>query len=122
RSPAQPPGRARGTPKAAIFLGPAGFAPFPRWSRYRPAEVFARQQALFRATGAPPSDADVRAAYQTAMAQFRQQCPSGRFVSHILVPSQQLAAGLAAQIRAGASFEQIASQQSTDATSARDGG
>jgi len=35
-------------------------------------------------------DADVRAAYQTAIAQLRQQCPSGRFVSHILVPGQQL--------------------------------
>jgi parvulin-like peptidyl-prolyl isomerase len=81
-----------------------------------------RQQALLRATGTAPSEADVRAAYQTAINQLRLQCPSGRFVSHILVPSQQLAAGLAAQISAGRSFEQIASQQSTDSGSARDGG
>ena len=114
--------RRAGQAQAANFFGPQAFAAFPKWFRDETTAEFARQQALLRATGTPPSDADVRAAYQTAIAQVRQQCPSGRFVSHILVPSQQLAAGLAAQIRAGASFEQIASQQSTDTTSARDGG
>lgn len=114
--------RRAGQAQAANFFGPQAFAAFPKWFRDQTVGEFAREQALFRVSGTPPSDADVRAAYQAAMAQFRQQCPSGRFVSHILVPSQQLAAGLAAQIRAGASFEQIASQQSTDATSARDGG
>ncbi|HMG28342.1 MAG TPA: peptidylprolyl isomerase [Acidimicrobiia bacterium] len=114
--------RRAGQAQAANFFGPQAFVAFPKWFRDQTTGEFARQQALFRATGAPPSDAEVRAAYQTAMAQFRQQCPSGRFVSHILVPSQQLAAGLAAQISAGASFEQIASQQSTDTASARDGG
>jgi hypothetical protein len=114
--------RRAGQTEAADFFGPQAFAAFPKWFRDQTAGEFARQQALFRATGSPPTDADVRAAYQTAITQFREQCPSGRFVSHILVPTQQLAAGLAAQIRAGASFEQIASQQSIDTTSARDGG
>ena len=114
--------RRAGRAQAANFFGPRAFVAFPKWFRDQTTDEFARQQALLRATGTPPSDADVRAAYETAVGQFRQQCPSGRFVSHILVPSQQLAAGLAAQIRAGASFEQIASQQSTDTTSARDGG
>ena len=114
--------RRAGQSQAANFFGPQAFAAFPKWFRDQTTDEFARQQALFRATGTPPDDADVRAAYQAAVGQIRQQCPSGRFVSHILVPSQQLAAGLAAQIRAGASFEQIASQQSTDTTSARDGG
>lgn len=118
----RPADRQAGQARAANFFGPQAFAAFPKWFRDQSTAEFARQQALFRATSTPPSDADVRAAYEAAAAQFRQQCPSGRFVSHILVPSQQLAAGLAAQIRAGASFEQIASQQSTDATSARDGG
>jgi len=114
--------RRTGRAQAANFFGTQAFVAFPTWFRDQTTGEFARQQALFRVTGTPPSDADVRAAYQTAIAQFRQQCPSGRFVSHILVPSQQLAAGLAAQISAGASFEQIASQQSTDTASARDGG
>jgi parvulin-like peptidyl-prolyl isomerase len=118
----RPADRQAGRAQAANFFGPQEFAAFPKWFRDQTVGEFSRQQALLRATGTPPSDADVRAAYQTAVAQLRQQCPSGRFVSHILVPSQQLAAGLMAQINAGASFEQIASQQSTDATSARDGG
>lgn len=114
--------RRAGQAQAANFFGPQAFAAFPKWFRDQTAGEFARQEALIRATGTPPTDADVRAAYETAMAQFREQCPSGRFVSHILVPSQQLAAGLAAQIKAGASFEQIASQQSIDIASAQDGG
>jgi peptidyl-prolyl cis-trans isomerase C len=114
--------RRSGQAQAANFFGPQALAAFPKWFRDQAVGEFSRQSALFRATGTPPSDADVRAAYQTAIAQVQQQCPSGRFVSHILVPSQQLAAGLAAQIAAGASFEQIASQQSTDSGSARNGG
>lgn len=114
--------RRAGRARAASFFGPQAFAAFPKWFHEQVTDEFARQQALLRATGTPPTDADVQAAYQTAIAQFRERCPSGRFVSHILVPSQQLAAGLAAQISAGTSFEQIASQQSTDTASARDGG
>lgn len=114
--------RRAGRAQAANFFGAQAFTAFPKWFRDQTVGEFSRQQALIRATGTPPSDADVRAAYQTAISQLRQQCPSGRFVSHILVPSQQLAAGLAAQISAGTSFEQIASQQSTDTASARDGG
>jgi len=114
--------RRAGQAQAANFFGPQALAAFPKWFRDQAVGEFSRQSALFRTTGTPPADADVRAAYQTAIAQLRQQCPSGRFVSHILVPNQQLAAGLAAQIAAGASFEQLASQQSTDSGSARDGG
>jgi hypothetical protein len=117
-----PADRQAGRAQAATFFGSQAFAAFPKWFQDQTVGEFSRQRALLRVTGTPPTDADVRAAYQTAIAQFREQCPSGRFVSHILVPSQQLAAGLAAQISAGAPFEQIASQQSTDSSSARDGG
>jgi parvulin-like peptidyl-prolyl isomerase len=114
--------RRAGQAQAQNFFGPQVFTEFPQWFRDRADARFSRQQALLRATGTAPSDADVRAAYDTAIAQLRQQCPSSRFVSHILVPSQQLAAGLAAQIRAGTSFETLASQQSTDRNSAIAGG
>ena len=110
-------------PQAEDFFGDANvFARFPAWFRDRVVERFARQQALFRATGAPTSDGDVRAAYLTTVARLRAECRSGRFVSHILVPTREQAAGLAAQIAAGASFEQVARQQSTDRVSAADGG
>jgi hypothetical protein len=114
--------RRAGEAQAANFFGPQAFAAFPRWFRDQTVDEFSRQQALFRVTGTPATDADVRAAYTAAIDQLRAQCPSGRFVSHILVPNQQLAAGLAAQIRAGTSFEQLAGQQSTDPGSARNGG
>lgn len=112
-----------GMTQAEDFFGDANvFARFPTWFRDRVVERFARQQALFRNISAPTSDDDVRAAYLTAIARLRAQCPSGRFVSHILVPTREQAAALAAQLAAGASFEQVAGQQSTDRVSAADGG
>jgi parvulin-like peptidyl-prolyl isomerase len=114
--------REAGQARAENFFGPQVFAAFPKWFRDRVTARYSRQQALLRALGTAPTDADVQAAYASAIAELRSQCPSGRFVSHILVPSQQLAAGLAAQARAGTSFEQLASQQSTDSASARNGG
>jgi parvulin-like peptidyl-prolyl isomerase len=114
--------REAGQARAESFFGPQVFAAFPEWFRDRVIARYSRQQALLRDLGTAPTDADVRAEYDTAIAELRSQCPSGRFVSHILVPSQQLAAGLAAQVRAGTSFEQLASQQSSDSASARNGG
>jgi parvulin-like peptidyl-prolyl isomerase len=112
-----------GVTQAEDFFGDANvFARFPAWFRDRVVERFGRQQALFRAIGAPTSDDDVRAAYLTTVARLRAECRSGRFVSHILVPTREQAAGLAAQIASGASFEQVARQQSTDRVSAADGG
>jgi hypothetical protein len=112
-----------GTTQAEDFFGDASvFARFPTWFRDRVVERFVRQQALSRTIAGPTSDDDVRAAYLTAVARLRAQCPSGRFVSHILVPTREQAAGLAAQLAAGATFEQLAAQQSTDRVSAADGG
>jgi parvulin-like peptidyl-prolyl isomerase len=114
--------REAGQARGEAFFGAEVFAAFPKWFRDRVTARYSRQQALLRDLGTAPTDADVQAEYATAIAELRSQCPSGRFVSHILVPSQQLAAGLAAQVRAGTSFEQLASQQSSDSASARNGG
>ena len=112
-----------GAAQAEDFFGDANvFARFPVWFRDRAVERFARQQALLRTVGAPTSDDAVRAVYLTTIARLRSECPSGRFVSHILVPTREQAAALAAQIASGASFEQVARQQSTDRVSAADGG
>jgi parvulin-like peptidyl-prolyl isomerase len=108
--------------QAESFFGTQAFAAFPKWFRDQTLDGFARQQALFRAIGAPATDADVLRAYNTTIAQLKAQCPSGRFVSHILVATQQQAAALAAQLAAGANFEQLARQQSIDTGSASDGG
>jgi hypothetical protein len=112
-----------GVAQAEDFFGGANvFAPFRAWFRERVVERFARQQALFREIGTPTGDADVQAAYLTTIARLRAECRSGRFVSHILVPTREQAAALAAQLAAGASFEAVARQQSTDRVSAADGG
>jgi parvulin-like peptidyl-prolyl isomerase len=105
-----------------FFGGPQVFGQFPKWFRDRASERFSRQQALFRVIGTPATDSDVRAAYDATIARLRAQCASGRFVSHILVPTREQADALAAQLASGANFEQLARQQSTDRSSATDGG
>ncbi len=109
--------------RAQDFFGPQAFASFPQSFQLRVLTGFARREALSR-TIEPPvvTDADVFAAYVTTINQLRAQCPSGRFVSHIVVPNRQQADALAAQIRSGASFEQLAREQSIDQGSASNGG
>jgi len=114
--------RAAGQAEAGNFFGTQALAAFPKWFHDQTVAEFSRQQALYRSIGTPATSADLVAAYDTTIAQLKAQCPSGRFVSHILVASRDRADTLAAQIRAGASFEQLARQQSTDKASAPDGG
>jgi peptidyl-prolyl cis-trans isomerase C len=110
--------------QAADFFGPPALAAFPKSFQDRVLAAYARREALVRTIAPPPmvTDADVRAAYDATIAQLRAQCPSGRFVSHIIVPSRQQGDALAAQIRGGASFEQLAREQSIDESSAPNGG
>jgi hypothetical protein len=56
------------------------------------------------------------------LAAIRSQCPSGRYVSHILVESQQEAVALKQQLDAGADFATLAKANSIDQGSARQGG
>jgi parvulin-like peptidyl-prolyl isomerase len=110
--------------RAADFFGPQVFGAFPKWFQSQVLAGYGRREALSRTLEPPPvvTDEDVRAAYVTTIEQFRAQCPSGRFVSHIIVPSRQQADALASQIRGGASFEQLAREQSIDQGSAPNGG
>lgn len=110
--------------QAGDFFGAQALAAFPKSFQDRVLAAYARREALVRTIAPPPmvTDADVRAAYDATIAQLRAQCPSGRFVSHIIVPSRQQADALAAQIRGGASFEQLAREQSIDESSAPNGG
>ncbi|MBJ7260858.1 MAG: peptidylprolyl isomerase [Acidimicrobiia bacterium] len=58
----------------------------------------------------------------TLVSEAKAQCPSGRYVSHILVGTQEEAATLLAQINAGADFATLAQQYSTDGSAAQGGG
>jgi hypothetical protein len=76
--------------------------------------------------------AEVVGAYYTSLTPAKEQalytefatdlCPSGRVVSQILVKDLATAQGILAQLKAGASFANLAKTKSTDATSAKVGG
>jgi hypothetical protein len=110
--------------RAADFFGPQVFAAFPKSFQARVLAGYSRREALSRTIQPPPmvTDADVRAAYDSTIEQLRADCPSGLFVSHIVVPNRPQADALATQIRGGANFEQLAREQSVDQGSASNGG
>lgn len=97
-----------------------GLADFPAFrqlpSDFR-AEVLtglASLRALQRTLVADP-DGKVAAATRAA-------CPSGRFVSHILLATEAEATAAAAELEAGAPFGEVAAERSTDPGSAAQGG
>jgi hypothetical protein len=57
-----------------------------------------------------------------AVYRYYQTCPSGRFVSHILLPTKERADAALALIRGGEKFSDIAKTQSTDTASGKAGG
>lgn len=57
----------------------------------------------------------------TLVSEAKAQCPSGRYVSHILVGTQEEAATLLAQINVGADFATLAQQYSTDGSAVNGG-
>jgi len=101
--------------------GAETFAAFPEWFRDRVLDRLAVQSAYLESSDAAPTDEEVRAFYDENLAALVQGCPSGKFVSHILVASQEEANAVAEELAAGASFEALARERSTD-TSASQGG
>jgi peptidyl-prolyl cis-trans isomerase C len=57
-----------------------------------------------------------------AVYRYYQTCPSGRFISHILLKTEAAADAASARIRAGQKFDAVARAQSIDTTSAPRGG
>jgi hypothetical protein len=90
------------------------FGDLPADLRRRLSSGFASLRALQRSLEEEPSGA-----VQDAV---RAACPSGRFVSHILVETQPQASDLAAQLAGGADFAELAVEFSTDPGSGQLGG
>lgn len=63
-----------------------------------------------------------REARLLAVYRYYQTCPSGRFVSHILLKTEATANAARQEIEAGASFATVAKAQSTDTASGKVGG
>jgi len=73
----------------------------------------------------PKSFADkliARGAQQAALTRYYETCPSGKFVSHILVKTQAEADAARKLIQAGQKFADVAKLRSTDTGSAPQGG
>ena len=90
------------------------FASLPEWFRNRLVERWAPVARLEREIVAHPTPAVLQA--------LGSQCPSGRYVSHILVESEAEAQALKQQLAAGADFAELARRNSTDTASAQRGG
>jgi hypothetical protein len=93
--------------------GAQAFAAMPSWFRDRIVDAWVSVAVLDRRLLANPTPALLAAA--------GAQCPSGRYVSHILVATLEQADAIEAQLGAGADFAQLAQAKSTDA-SGSDGG
>jgi foldase protein PrsA len=106
-------------------FGEGVFAAFPGWFRDRIGARFARRHALLRDVGdvaAGPTDEEVRGAYDQQLSEIKAQCPSGKFVAHILVATEDEANLLRAQLFGGADFAELARTESQDPGSAEVGG
>jgi parvulin-like peptidyl-prolyl isomerase len=106
-------------------IGRAGFDEFPSWMQERLEGRYARRAALLRALGGAaegPTDEEVRAEFERQLADFKAQCPSGKFAAHILVATEEEANQIVAELAAGADFATLARERSTDTASAQTGG
>jgi parvulin-like peptidyl-prolyl isomerase len=106
-------------------IGTDIFEAFPDWLQERLEGRYARRSAVLTALGGPaegPTDEEVRAEFDAALAELKTQCASGKFVSHILVDTQPEADAIAAELAAGADFAEIARTRSQDPASAQSGG
>jgi len=101
------------------FGDAAAFAAFPEEFRKDALARYANVPAYVRTHTKPPTAAQVRAAYDESLSR---NCPSRRYVSHILLATDADAQAAAAELAAGADFKAVAAKSSTDAQSANRGG
>ncbi len=102
-----------------FFGSQAIVAAFPKSFRDAMLSRYANVPAFVRTHTKKPTDADALQSYNSSLAQ---SCASRRFISHILVATEAEANAIEAQLAAGASFEQLAQQSSTDKQSGANGG
>lgn len=96
-----------------IFDSPKVVAAFPQDFQEELIDNLIPVAALIRVVRASPAP--------TLVSEAKAQCPSGRYVSHILVGTQEEATALLAQINAGADFATLAQQYSTDGSAVNGG-
>ncbi len=95
---------------------------FPEWFQDRVKDRLAEQSAFIAATTKTPTPEEVQAFYERNKADLVAGCASAKFVSHILVATEQEALDVIDALDAGTPFEQLAGERSTDTQSATNGG
>jgi len=109
------PDRDRGRQLAAQAVGgEAIFTTLPGWFQDRLVTRWTPVAVLEREVTANPTPA--------MLEQIQGQCPSGRYVSHILVDTEAEALAIKQQLDDGADFGELAQTSSKDTGSARQGG
>jgi parvulin-like peptidyl-prolyl isomerase len=103
----------------SFFGDPSAFQAFPKSFREDALERYANVPAYVRTHTKPPTEAEVRAAYDESLVR---NCPSQRYVSHILTTSEEAAKTAESELAAGGTFREVAIKNSTDAQSAQRGG
>jgi hypothetical protein len=107
--------RERGRTLAAESVGGTNvFRDLPDWFRERLVDRWSAVAVLERALLDDPSS--------ELQAAIDEQCPSGRYVSHILVESDAEAQAVEDELAAGADFAEVAERSSFDQGSAAQGG
>jgi parvulin-like peptidyl-prolyl isomerase len=101
------------------FGAATAFAAFPKAFRDAAVARYANVSAFVRTHTKPPTEAEVRAAYDTSLVK---NCASQRFVSHILVADEATALAAEAELAAGTDFKDVAAKRSTDTQSKARGG
>jgi hypothetical protein len=103
-----------------FFGSKATLEKFPKWFQDRFKQRLAEQRSFLTANA--PTAEEVQAFYDRNKAQLVAGCASGKFVSHILVATEQEAVDVVDALDAGTPFEQLAQERSTDTQSAANGG
>jgi hypothetical protein len=104
---------------SGYFGDQATFDKFPKSFRENAEKRYAAIPAYVRTHTPAPTAAEVKTAYDESLTR---NCASGRYISHILVATEDAAKAAAAEIAAGADFKDVATKSSTDAGSSSRGG
>lgn len=99
------------------FGGAEAWDAFAPWFREREIRSLANLLALSEVIGGPPSEADLRAAYEAQKELLARSC-----TSHILVETLEEAEEIKAQLDEGGDFAALAAEHSIDTASAENGG
>jgi hypothetical protein len=105
-----------------FFGSKATLEKFPKWFRDRVKDRLAERNAFITANTKTPTPEEVQAFFDRNKAQIVAGCASGKFVSHILVATEQEALDVVDALDAGTPFEQLAQERSADTQSAAIGG